>query len=328
MSKAMARMVVLAVVGSALVGCASNSSLMNTGLDESARQYLADAHRYLKHGLTDSALASFGLALEENSHLTAAHLGMGNIYRKRGQYQFARDAYKQAVVDDPTNFDARYYLGLMQQALGHLQKAVTSYLAALSIKPGSARANRDLAAAYLQLGDSQRAVPYAAKAAKLNPQNQSAWANLGAAYSLIGEYRKAVSAYRHALELGPISNPLLLGLADAHIQLGHYQRAINVLDDLIRRHPTALAHERRGFTMFKLHRYDAALKDYQAALKLAPKDPAAMNGVGVCLMTLYIKGDREDQTERNRALALWRKSVRLDPNQPHITDLISRYDKM
>ena len=312
----------------ALTGCVANGPTRDSARQRKAAQHVLSAQTFLDEGLTDSALAAFGLALEENPTLTDAHLGMGDIYRERNDYALAAAAYERAVALDPNNFDAQYYLGLMRQLMGNVRGAIQTYLHALAIDPNNFDANRDLAAAYLQLGSPGEALPYAKRATRLNPDSQAAWTNLAACHSLMGQYQEAVDAYRQAAEQGDMPQQVLLGLADAHIKLGNYTRATNVLASLIRRAPSSTAYERLGYTQFKTRDFDQALKNFRKALSLNPEDTAALNGVGVSLMTLYVLGDRIDPRLRDQSIDAWRRSVRLRPNQPRIIDLLSRYNRI
>ena len=296
--------------------------------DPAATRHLTQADRYLDHGLTDSALAEFGLALEKNPRLTEAHMGIGNIFRQRGNYERASRRYERVTEIEPENDEAHYYLGLTRQLMGKVQQAVQTYLRALSINPDNANANRELAAAYLQLGQAGQAIPYARRATELEANSQPAWSNLAAAYSLTGRYEQAVDAYRQALELGEAAPQLVLGLADAHVQLGNYARAINTLKPRVGPDASAAMFERLGYAHFKLRHFEKAMDRFQQALNRNNEHVAALNGLGVCLMTLYLEGDRQNASQRNRALQAWRKSVKLRPNQPRIVDLISRYSRM
>jgi len=296
--------------------------------EQRINQLLNEAEAHLDEGLTDSALAKFGLALEENPDLIEAQMGMGNIWRQRGDYTKAKLAFEAATEINPNDFDARYYLGHMQHLLGEVENAIRTYLQALAIDPDSHVANRDLAAAYLQTGKPGNALTYARKATELNPDSQESWSNLAACYSLLGEYESAVDAYRQAAELGPLAEPVLLGLADAHIRLGNYTRAINTLDALLRESPSSTAYERLGFAQFKMREFEKALRNFRRALKLDEDDTAALNGVGVCLMTLYIEGDRTNPYQRDQALDAWRDSLKVRPDQPRIVDLLYRYSKI
>lgn len=318
-------LVLVAALG--VTGCEVTQS-GPTRQQQRAQQLMGDAERYLQEGKLDSALAAFGLALEENPQLTTAHMGMGNIYRERGDYELASRAYERATTLDPTNFDAHYYLGLMRQLVGKVQEAIQAYLQALAINPDSAEANRDLAAAYLQVGQTSEALPYAIRATQLNPEQQAAWCNLAATYSLLGQYEKAVDAYRQAAELGDLADPVMLGLADAHLRLDNHQRAINVLRQLLRRKESNVAYERLGYALFKMRDFDAALDNYRRALALDPNDTAALNGVGASLMTQYIQGGRERISQRDEAVRSWRRSLQIRPDQPRIVDLLARYTKL
>ena len=319
------RQILLLVVCIGLWGC---QAPLNLHKQSKSNHHMGMAKKYLDRSLTDAALAAFGLALEENPRVTDAHMGMGDIYRLYGNYELASRAYERATYIDPNHFSAHYYLALMRQMLGRLDEAIATYLKALAINPRSFEANRDITAAYLQLGQMSLAVRYAERATELAPDSQESWTNLAAAYSLQGRYNESVNAYRQAAEQGSLNNRVLLGLANAHIRLGNYPRAINVLNSLIHREPSSTAYERLGYANFKQREFRQALKNFQISLSLVENDTAALNGVGVCLMTLYIQGGRENLIQRDQAVGAWRKSVQLRPDQPRIVDLISRYERM
>ncbi len=293
--------------------------------DKAAAYQLEQADVFLEQGLSDSALAAFGMALESNPRLVQAHLGMGHIYRKRGDLEFARRAFERATVVGPTSFDAHYYLGLMRQLLGQLPEAVRSYLQALAIAPGSFDANKNLAAAYLQLGRAGEALPYAKQAAAINPEDPGAAANLASIFSMLGRYEEAIDTYRAALELGQPAQPVLLGLADAHLRLGHYALAVNTLRETVRRTPSVMAYERLGYAYFKQRQFSQSLDAYRQAVALDGADTASLNGVGAVLMTLYVQAARPTPAMRDEALGAWRKSLQLRPEQPRIIELVSRY---
>ena len=310
-----------AALAALLVAC-RGGELIDLG---AAEWHLDQADAYLERGLSDSALAAFGLALEENPQLTGAHMGMGHIYHEHGQYRFASRSYEYAAELEPMSFDAHYYLGVTRQLLGELREAVRAYLQALTIEPDSAEANRELASTFLQMGRAPQAEPYAKRATELAPRNQAAWANLAAAYSLTEQYGKAVRAFREAARLGPLDEPLYLGLADAHLRLGHYDRAVVTLTTLLQQQSSAVAHERLGYAFFKKRDYAESLTHYTQALELAPDDPASLNGVGVCLMAMYLKDGRAAPSMRRDAIDAWQRSLELRPDQPRIARLVKHY---
>ena len=60
-------------------------------------------------------------------------------------------------------------------------------------------------------------------------------------------------------------------------------------------------------------------------MELDGEDTAALNGLGVAYMTLYIEGGRENTFQRDQALKAWSKSLDLKPNQAPIISLVTRY---
>jgi len=316
---------VLLALTAAVVACQSGPQ---KGGEASVRQHLTRAQGFLDAGLVDSALAEFGLALEENPTVIEAHMGMGRVFLQRQDYALAANAFQRAVALDPNNFDGQYQLGLSFQLLGKLEDAVRAYLRALLLRPDSAQANYNLASAYLQLGRADAAMPYAVRSTLLAPDNQQAWANLAAARSLLGEYEQAIEAYRQAVELGQQEAPIMLGLAAAHLKLGRYAQAIAVLRSLLQAQRSATACERLGFAYFKMRRLDDALAAYRESLAVNPNETGALNGVGAVMMTRYIQGGLADKPLRDQALESWRKSVTIRAEQPRIVDLIARYQQL
>ena len=309
-------MIIFSVLGCELIPFTNHAS---------ARRHMIYAVDYLNRGLSDSAFASFGLALEENPKIATAHLGMGDIYRSWGNYRLASYAYERAVKVQPNNFDANYALGEMYYILGKLEKAMNTFLQAVAIQPKHFGANDNLAQVYLRLQRPGDAVPYAERAVEVDPDSQLAWAKLGLAYSRTDQHEKAVDAFRRAAELGPLNDDILLGLSISHIKLENYERAIVTLNQLISNSPSAIAHERLGYTQFKVSNFFEAEKNFKAALTFDPNDVSALNGVGVCNMTNYIQGQRTNPSLHEKAYVAWRKSIAIDPEQPHILDLMSRY---
>ena len=294
----------------------------------SADELMHEGYAYLDVGLTDSALASFGLALEADPNLFDAHMSMGSIYRSHGNYQLAGNCYQRAVRLAPNDFDARYALGWMLHLQGQLKEAISHYLHAIMIDPDSFDANLNIAGAYLQLSQPIDALPYAQRATELRSDSQAAWSNLATIHSLLGQFKEAVGAYYEAIELGETAEPILLGLANAHLQLQRYEQAVVVLRSLATTHPTASVHQRIGYAFFKMRRFNEALKHFRTALTLDGRDPLALNGVGVCLMAMYLENGQDNEAHRNEALDAWRQSLKIREAQPHIEELIARYERL
>lgn len=296
--------------------------------DDMADALATEGQTAIEGGNLDNALELFNKALASNPRHVDSHIGVGDIYQIKGDYETAADKYKTARDIEPQNYDANYKLGLMMHLLNRVREAVKSYLDALTINPDSFEANMNLGTAYLQLSEPSLALPYAERATKIDGSSQPALVNLGVIYAAVGRHDEAVLAYRGAADLGELSPQIAVNLVNALIKTGKYERAANVLRTLGVREDRTEYHERLGYVYFKQGKFDASLMSYRKALEIEPDDPSSLNGLGVNLMTKYIRGRRLDIPVRDEALNAWRRSLRANTNQPRIADLIARYSKL
>lgn len=315
-----------AVLAVTLGGCQEWQK--TSGSSSSAKAGMQQARLYQQQGQLNLALQAFEQVLRDNPRLTSAHMGMGDIYRVKGDYDQAARKYKTARDLEPQNYGANYKLGLMYHLLNRLRDAIQTYLAALAIKPDSFEANLNLATAYLQIDQPQLGLAYAEAAVKLKPASQPAHVNLGSIYASMGQHHLAIESYRTAAELGDLEPEIMLNMSDSLIRVGRYQRAANTLSVLAKTRASGMVYERLGYVYFKLGDFEKSLSHYREALNFDPKDTQALNGVGVILMTQYLQTRRADISLRDQAIAAWRKSVQLQPDQQRIIDLIARYGKL
>ena len=293
-----------------------------------AKIYVTQGQMFTESGELDEAIRRFDMALEYNPRMIEARIGLGDVHEIRGDPAKAAEQYAEARKIDPRNFKATYKLALMYQLLNRVRESINLYLEALTIDPYNFDANHNLATAYLQTGQPQLGVVYAEEAVNLKPASQEAHANLGSVYSALGESESAVKAYKSALELGDAAAPIEINLATALVKAGKAEEARQRLLQLVETDPRYDYWERLGYASFKLGLYQESLRAYVRGLKIKPEDPPCLNGIGVNLMTIYIGTERKDIRLRNRAIEYWRRSIKSDPKQPRIIDLVSRYRKL
>lgn len=300
-----------------------------TTADKSAVEEIPDpvtrAQALKDQGNAQQALLEFERVIETNPRLTVAYLGAGDIYRERGDYNTAESRYAKAAEIEPSNFKAQYLHGLTLQLLERVSEAIRAYLRALSIRPDDFNANLNLATAYLQVNEATQALPYAQRAVRIDSQSGAARTNLGAVYSALQRHEEAIVEYQQAAELTELSAPLLLNLADSLQKVGRYQEAVNTLRQLIRTEPSANAYERLGAALFRSKDYDEALASFRKAIEIDANHYPALNGVGVCLLNRWVWSDQKDEAAHDEALRVLRRSLQIEPRQPKILELASRY---
>ncbi len=310
----------------------SSGGTSSAAVEQRSEEFVLQGEAATSRGDRTVALSQFARAIEINPRFVRAHMGMADVYRIEGNYSKAEQSYRTAAEIEPRNFEAQYFHGLMLHVLNRLAEAVSVYLKALALKPDDFQANLNLATAYYQLGENRQAVPYAETAVRLSPKSGPARLNLGTIYAALGRYKDSLTEYQQASEYMELTPALMNNLAEAYGKLERFEEMRNTLLELIKKQPTAQGYERLGYASFKLGKtqptmYGAAMANFEKALQVDADYYPALNGLGVCMLNLWLESDRKDSAAKEKALECLRKSVQLNADQPRILELLSRYTR-
>lgn len=300
----------VAVVG--VVGCSSSSSGPK-GID----RYVQAVQAY-QAGNKDRAVANLLVATRTNPDLIMARVMLGDLYRESGDYGQAVNQYEALVKLDPYTWSNFYKLGVTYQFLERLREAAESYGRALKLNPDDPNSNMNLGLVYLYLGNPDDAVKYTERATLLNPKSAAAYSNLGVALDARGEFARAEAAYRHSLDIDPENTTTLLNLGTNLIAQNKGSEAVDIMERVIQTDNTPLHRKRYGDALAKAGRYDEAVKQFESALNIDPKYYPAMNEIGWTKIAEYRQNLELDEAKRSEAVAMWDKSLAINPDQPKI----------
>ena len=165
-----------------------------------------------------------------------------------------------------------------ENALGYLRRAVT-------IDPSLAFVHTNLASAYLGINQIDAALNEAEQGVRLQPGYAPFWHNLAIVYRALNQWPKVIEACQRGLDarrtgtgsLEDLSNSehellTLLGLAEWHMgdqngAIATYKRAIQVDPE------TLDAYINLGNAYAQLHELDAAIAEFEQALRTNPNSP-------------------------------------------------------
>lgn len=298
---------------------------------------LQRAFAQLEKRRTDAALADFDKIIELDPRAVYARLGRARIYLAKGDIDRAIADYDQALLVHPENVIVLVDRGLAFIRKGELARAMADCDRAAEIGPQSgggqlcrsrvyiAQGNRERALAAIGqttqiepsrpyfyyfraaslslLNELDRAIADYDRIIELNPQSRFAYGCRGATYSRKGDYDRAIADYNQAIQLahqgqgnagdrqtsGQDAEPISASVVGESIVLGSGD------GPLLR--ARGVAHQWKGDI-------DLAIADYDAAIRLNPRDKDAF---GLRANAYKAKGDF------GRSLEDYDQLVQLDP---------------
>lgn len=304
-----------------VIGCGTTPSGPDLG-----QQLYTQALEAKNRGDMEQARIKLEQAIQADSDHLQARRTLGELYRSRGQFQQALPHLERAAALQPRSLSDQYNLGVVYQMLQRFEDAARAYIRALDLSPRDVRSNMNLGLAYMALGDLYEAVHYLRRATNLDPTYAAAWTNLGVGLDAIGQRQAAESVYRRALELDGESIATLQNLTMNLISQGRGVEAVAVAEQLLSRGETAVAHRRMGDALAAAGRFQQAMEHYDAALRRDPRYFPALNAKASALIEQYRKGMELDDGLRQQALVAWRQSLRINSNQPRVSEQLKYWE--
>jgi Flp pilus assembly protein TadD/thiol-disulfide isomerase/thioredoxin len=164
-------------------------------------------------GRFDDAEAQYRDLLGLKPDFAEAHLNLGLIHARRGEWEEAWRRYQGAAGIRADFAEAHFNLATAFERLGDAEKAASSYRRALQLKPHYRGAQNALGVLHAQRGRSAEAEACFQKEIEAHPDLAEAHNHLGIVLLERGETDSAAGHFRDALRLAP-------DLADAHNNLG------------------------------------------------------------------------------------------------------------
>lgn len=209
---------------------------------------------------------------------------------RAGKYQEAIDGFGRILAASPANFNARMNLGNVYMAMNRPSDAAAHYLLALKQERNNVNALRALSRAYDELGLRGHAVGLAARASGANGDSAASSATTRSNPRAFGPFTKTLLANGLAEEalsiisVGVAENPdspeLVLLQGDVYLAVRQdaqaesaYRRALEIDGQ----NPAPLV--KLGDLFWTRRQTDAAVLQYQAALKSPLIDPDTMFGI-------------------------------------------------
>jgi len=208
-----------------------------------------------------------------------AWFDLGFVDNGLGKTQESISAYRKSVAAKPDVFESNLNLGLMLAKTGQPDgeqylRAATTLTPTANVNEGRARAFLSLAHV-LEVNKPDEAIQAYQQAAKLKPQDIEPHLSAGLLLERENHFADAEQEYKQALALDPTSGDALTGLANIYMRGQRLADAEDVLGKLVAMQPeNAAAHMQLGRMLAAAGKNDEAVAELQAANKLDPADPS------------------------------------------------------
>ncbi len=164
------------------------------------------------------------------------------------------------------------------KASKHLKKAIEIY-------PALYQAHNNLAVEYSKLGRFEEAVQALKGSIAIQPDDATTQRNLAQLYLAFGRLDEALKLLQASLELEPRNSKSLLLLGKFSIRSGKYETALDFFHQASEIDKADHSHLGIGECLTLLGRYDEALGEFSAFVKLFPDDPRT-SGVKTVIASL------------------------------------------
>ncbi len=204
---------------------------------------------------------------------------LGSIQAASGSTTQAVETFKHWVRVQPQNAAALLKLAEAQLVAKDYDGAIESLRQALAIQPDLPEAWAAMAAAYFSAGRPESAIAEGRKYQQNNPDRAIGYAIEGDAFVLRKEWPEAAAAFGKALSRQPLP-AIAIRRYNALQNAGKQAEATAMADKWFKDHPKEVA--LRAFVAQQNLRkkdYPAAIRQYEAALEIAPNNALYLNNL-------------------------------------------------
>lgn len=249
-----------------------------------------------------------------------AWFDLGFVLNRLGRADESITAYRKSVAAKPDVFESNLNLGLML-ARTHNPEAEKYLRAATTLTP-TAHVEEGQARAWLSLGhalenhDPAQALQAFNKAAELTPRDPEPPLSAGLLDERQKDFAAAEGEYKKVLAIDEHSTDAAIGLTNIYMKSGRLADAEPLLRSLAADRPDdGGLHLQLGRVLVAEKKNDDAIAEFQAALKVSPKDTEAQRE----LADLYASAGKNDLAE-----VAYRPLVAAHPNDPELHRALGR----
>ena len=263
-------------------------------------QHALDLHR---QGRLDQAAQIYAQILEQEPANFAALQFLGVLRGQQGRFAEALRLIEGALRLQPQDFGALANYGQTLMAAGRFPDALNVFDQALAVRPDFFEALYNKATVLAQMKRFAEAVSIFDKALTLRPNSANCLYNRGLAEAELGRNEEALASYDKAVALQPDFSSAWHNRGNVLRQLGRLDQALESYDRALALSSDAVrVHYSRGVVLSELKRHGEALASYDKAVAAAPDFAEAWLSRGAALISLERLSEALESIDKALAL--------------------------
>ncbi|MEQ8178557.1 MAG: tetratricopeptide repeat protein [Amphiplicatus sp.] len=187
----------------------------------------------IEAGDFDGAIVDLRTVVEDKPDSVAAKVLMATAFERKGDIDFAKSQYAQAVADSKNDPNASHLFARLLMRTNDLVRAEKTLTDTLASHPDNAENLRLLAAVRLMRQDWRGAEDAAKMLEEANSKDPMISQLLGAAYTGLKDYSSAIDTLSAANTRSPLAGGPLSALVAAYVNEGRTEEAASMLTDMI-----------------------------------------------------------------------------------------------
>jgi serine/threonine-protein kinase len=258
------------------------------------------------------------LELDSNYALAYAGMGEAYAYKYDTSkdpraIETARARCARAAELDPSAAEAHICLGMVRQRTGDYDKAVAELRQAVELAPANADAYRWLARAFEQKKDLLQAEATYKRAIAQRPDYWSGYNALGVFYFAHSRYDDGIGMFNKVASLTPDNFRGYSNLGAVYLARGDYPKAASFFERSVAIQPSGDALSNLGITYFYMRQFARAAEVYERAAALLPREHIVWSNLGEAY---YWTPGKRDQARRplTKATELVEDDLRVNPH--------------
>jgi predicted O-linked N-acetylglucosamine transferase (SPINDLY family) len=159
--------------------------------------------------------------------VSAKKLAEGISLHQKGSIKQAETIYQSILSNDPNNYEALHYLGVIALQSDQNEEAISKISKAIAIKPDYFEAHTNISIPYKKLGQYKRALNSLNTAIRLNKNHAEAYYNRGNLKKDYGQLSDAIEDYDKTIKINPRHSKAYFNRASCYQDLTSLEPSIS-----------------------------------------------------------------------------------------------------